>query len=400
MVLCDKRVCELFKVTDVLPLEGIRVLDFTTLLPGPLATLMLAEAGADVVKIERPGGEDLRRYPPYEDGGNPYFAVLNRGKRAFVADLRDDADKARVLELAAKCDVVVEQFRPGVMARLGLDYETLAAANPKLVYCSISGYGQDGSRVNTVGHDLNYAAETGLLNLTADEKGRPSVPCAQVADIGGGTFPAVVNVLLALRRAEHEGQGTWLDIAMADNSFCWQSWALSQGEASGRWPLPGGEMLTGGSPRYAVYETADGRFLAAAPLEDRFWAVFCDTIGLDPQWRNDRDDPDGAARSVAAIIKEQPAAHWQAAFAGKDACCSIVVSVEEARNDPAFAQRGLFCKRVLLEDGGAVTALPVPLVPELRRAERELSYPATLPRVASLRAEDAWLRPAHRQTVR
>ena len=380
----------------MLPLEGIRVLDFTTLLPGPLATLMLAEAGADVVKIERPGGEDLRRYPPNEEGGNPYFAVLNRGKRAFAADLRDDADKSRVLELAASCDVVVEQFRPGVMARLGFDYDTLAAANPKLVYCSISGYGQEGARANVVGHDLNYAAETGLLNLTADDAGRPAVPCAQVADIGGGTFPAVVNILLALRRAERAGSGAWLDIAMADNTFCWQSWALSQGEVSGRWPTPGREMLTGGSPRYAMYETADGRFLAVAPLEERFWHIFCDTIGLDARWRDDRGDPEGIARAVTAIVKEQPAAYWREAFAGKDVCCSVVVSVEEARNDPAFAARGLFGKRVRLEDR-TVTALPLPVVASMRRDETELAYPSELPPIASLEPEDAWLRPASRQ---
>lgn len=373
----------------MLPLKGIRILDFTTLLPGPLATLMLAEAGADVIKIERPGGDDLRHYPPFEDGENPYFAVLNRGKRSFVANLREQGDKDRILKLVAGCDVLVEQFRPGVMARLGLDYDTLSAINPLIVYCSITGYGQQGSRAGVAGHDLNYLAETGLLSLAADDTGRPVIPSAQVADIGGGTFPTVINILLALRRAEHEKRGAWLDIAMADNTFCWQSWALSQGEAAGAWPRPGGELLTGGSPRYAIYETSDQKFLAAAPLEDRFWSEFCAAIGLEPRWRDDRRDPKVTAREVAALIKARSASYWRTELADRDVCCSIVASVEEARRDPRFAARGLFDMRVLL-DGATITALPVPVVKEMRRREAEMPYPSAMRSIGEIDAETAW----------
>ena len=373
----------------MLPLEGIRVLDFTTLLPGPLATLLLAEAGADVIKVEPRGGEDLRHYPPFDNGENPYFAILNRGKRSFVANLREKSDKARILQLAATCDVLVEQFRPGVMERLGLDYTTLSAINPRIVYCSITGYGQRGSRANIAGHDLNYTAVTGLLSLAADHAGRPVVPSAQVADIGGGTFPAVINILLALRKAEREKSGAWLDIAMADNTFCWQSWALSQGEAADLWPRPGREILTGGSPRYNIYETSDGRYIAAAPLEDRFWTIFCDAVGLGAQWCDDRRDPEATAREVAALIKARPSSHWREMFAGKDVCCSIVVSVEEARKDAGFAARGLFDRRVRL-DGTTLTALPVPLVPEMRRTKVEASYPSRMNAIGAIHAESAW----------
>lgn len=376
----------------MLPLRGIRVLDFTTLLPGPLATLMLAEAGADVIKVEPPGGEDLRHYPPFENGENPYFAVLNRGKRSFAANLREPGDKARILELATTCDVLVEQFRPGVMKRLGLDYPRLNAINPRIVYCSITGYGQQGARANLAGHDLNYTAVSGLLSLAADHAGRPVVPSAQVADIGGGTFPAIINILLALRKAEHEKSGAWLDISMADNTFCWQSWALSQGEASELWPRPGREILTGGSPRYNIYETSDGRYIAAAPLEDRFWTLFCETIGLDARWRDDRRDPEATAREVAAIIKARSSSDWQQTFADKDVCCSIVVSVEEARKDAGFAVRGLFERRVRL-DGMTVTALPLPLVPQMRRSEREAPYPSRMHAIDSINAQTAWLDP-------
>ena len=179
----------------MLPLSGIKILDFSTLLPGPLATLILAEAGAEVIKVERPGGDDLRHYPPFEDSENPNFAILNRGKRSIAANLRDKAAKQHIYNLVREIDVLVEQFRPGVMHRLGLDYETLKRINPRLIYCSITGYGQNGPKSGIAAHDLNYVAEAGLLALTIGRDGAPNIPSAQVADIGGGTFPAIINIL-------------------------------------------------------------------------------------------------------------------------------------------------------------------------------------------------------------
>src|SRR5258705_9855382 len=178
------------------PLAGITVLDFTTLLPGPLATLMLAEAGAEVVKIERPGGEELRRHPPYIDGESAVYALLNRGKKSIVLDLKAADAGARLKPLLAGCDVVVEQFRPGVMARLGLGYEAVKAMNPRVVYCAITGYGQDGPRRNRAGHDLNYIPATGLLALSPGPADRPTVPPALIGDIGGRAMPAGVDNLL------------------------------------------------------------------------------------------------------------------------------------------------------------------------------------------------------------
>ena len=221
------------------PLSGLLVLDFTTLLPGPLASLMLAEAGAEVIKIERPGGEDMRRFPPVVGGESVTFALLNRGKQNLTLDLKNAADRERLMPLIERADIVLEQFRPGVMARLGLGYDEMRALNPRLIYCSISGYGQSGPRVDEAGHDINYIGNTGLLDLQPGPIARPVLPPMLVADIAGGSFPAVINILLALRARDQSGQGCHLDIAMTDAMFTFAWYALALGTATGRFPAPG-----------------------------------------------------------------------------------------------------------------------------------------------------------------
>ncbi len=269
----------------MLPLDGIRVLDFSTLLPGPLAGLFLAEAGAEVIKVERPGrGEDMRGYHPQLDGTSAGFALLNRGKRAIALDLRSPGAARSILELASGIDIVIEQFRPGVMRRLGLGYEDFFAVNPKIIYCAITGYGQNGPKAQVAGHDLSYAADTGLLGLTAGADGAPGIPPTLIADIGAGTYPAVVNILLALRKRDRSGQGTFLDIAMTDNLFTFMFWGLASGHGGATWPRAGAEQLTGGSPRYRIYRTADARYLAVAALEEKFWQAFCE-IALGSRFR-------------------------------------------------------------------------------------------------------------------
>src|SRR4051795_13228695 len=274
-----------------IPLDGITVLDFSTLLPGPLATFMLAEAGAEVIKVERPGGEDMRRFPPRLGAGSAAFAVLNAGKTSVVADLKTAEGRAKLQPLIGRADVLVEQFRPGVMERLGLGYDAVRAMNPRLVYCSISGYGQSGPRSQEAGHDINYQARTGLLSLAPGTTGSPSVPPALVADIAGGSFPAVLNILLALRQRDLTGEGCRLDIAMADAMFTFAWFGLAEGFAAGRFPGSQENMLAGGSPRYALYATADDRFLAVGAIEEKFWRAFCHGIGLPEPLRNDRADP-------------------------------------------------------------------------------------------------------------
>lgn len=358
------------------PLAGIRVLDFSTLLPGPLATLLLAEAGAEVTKIERPGtGDEMRGYTPKFGTDSVNFALLNRGKRSIAIDLKAKDAVSRLKPLLQGADVIVEQFRPGVMDRLGLGYGAVTAINPRIVYCSITGYGQSGPRAQTAAHDLNYIAETGMLALSAGADGAPVLPPALVADIGGGAYPAVMNILLALRAREGTGRGCKLDMAMADHLFTFMYWALGDGLAADRWPRPGGALVTGGSPRYQVYRTRDDRFVAAAPLEAKFWQNFCEAIDLPSDARDDARDPAATRDAVAQRIRSRTADEWRAIFSGKDLCCSIVASIEEALADPQVVARQLF-ERQVKADGKSMPALPVPIAEIFRSDPRSAGYPA------------------------
>lgn len=358
------------------PLDGIRVVDFSTLLPGPLATLVLAEAGAEVIKVERPGrGDEMRTYEPKLGDSSVNFALLNRGKRSVAIDLKAPGAAERLRPLLASADVLVEQYRPGVMDRLGLGYAAVSAIQPGIVYCSITGYGQSGPRSAAAGHDLNYVAESGMLSLAAGADGAPVLPAALVADIGGGTYPALVNILLALRERDRTGRGCHLDVAMSENVLTFMYWALGNGLAADRWPRPGGELVTGGSPRYQLYRTQDDRFVAAAPLEDAFWRRFCELVELPEPWRDDARDPAGTRREVAERIRRAPAEAWRARFAGEDVCCSVVQTAREALADPHFRARGVF-RRGLAVAGAKLPALPLPLADAFRGDLADAGSPA------------------------
>ncbi|GGB45192.1 CoA transferase [Roseibium aquae] len=328
------------------PLEGLTVLDFTTLLPGPLASLMLAEAGARVIKVERPGGEDMRRFPPFVDGQSVLFAQLNAGKQIVTLDLKTSEDRRRLDLLIAGADVLLEQFRPGVMARLGLDYETLSARQPGLIYCSISGYGQTGPRAGAAGHDLNYQALTGLLAQSCGTAAHPALPPAQIADIGGGSFPAVMNILLAVLQRQKTGRGCHLDVAMSDAMFTFGLFAQAQRIARVPVDEHGTGLLTGGSPRYRLYPASDDRQIAVAALEDKFWWAFCDVIGLPDALRDDRKDPGATAAAVAGIIASRSSDDWGPMLEAADCCVCVVRQVHEARADPHFVDRWLFSRTI------------------------------------------------------
>ena len=357
------------------PLSDVRVLDFSTLLPGPLATLLLAEAGADVIKIERPGrGDEMRSYQPKFGADSVNFALLNRGKRSIAIDLKEPAAVEKLKPLLETADVVVEQFRPGVMDRLGLGYDALSKLNGRIIYCAITGYGQHGPRADVAAHDLNYIADAGMLALAAGSDGAPVPPPALIADIGGGTYPAVINILLALRERDRTGKGCKLDIAMGDNLFTFMYWAMGNGEIAGDWPTPGGDLVTGGSPRYNVYRTRDGKFVAAAPLEQKFWENFCALIELPADVRDDRDAAK-TKRAVAEKIAAKSADEWRALFEGKDVCCNIMASIADALRDTHFISRGVFDAK-LTADGKQITALPVPVAPSFRAQPDAAGYPA------------------------
>jgi crotonobetainyl-CoA:carnitine CoA-transferase CaiB-like acyl-CoA transferase len=365
------------------PLCGLTVVDFSTLLPGPLATLMLAEAGADVIKVERPGGEDMRRYPPFFSGGSAPFALLNRGKRSVFIDLKSDAGRDYALSLIADADILVEQFRPGVMDRLGLGFDIVSAANPRLIYCAITGYGHSGPRAQEAGHDINYAGQTGLLALSWGSGDNPVLPPAQVADIGGGTFPAVINVLLALLRRERTGEGAFLDIAMSDAMFTFSLFAQAAGTSTGQFPGNGEGLLAGGSPRYGLYPAKCGTPICVGALEDHFWERLCKVLDIAGNARDDRQDQQKSREAVAAAIASRTAADWQPILAAADCCASVLTPLAEAMRDSHFKERGLFDHTVGDEDG-YLQAAAVPIDRQFRAAPGTRPAPAMPDRPASI----------------
>jgi alpha-methylacyl-CoA racemase len=348
------------------PLSGLFVLDFTTLLPGPLATLMLAEAGAEVMKIEQPGGENARRFPPMIDGESAAFLMLNRGKKSMTLDLKSETDRAALAPLIARADILVEQFRPGVMARLGLGHEDMRKINPRLIYCSISGYGQSGPRVHEAGHDLNYIGNTGLLDLQPGPPSRPVVPPMLTADIAGGSFPAVINILLALRARDQSGQGCRIDIAMTDAMFTFTWAAMALGAATGRFPKAGEMWLVGGSPRYQIYPAKDGKMVACGAIEQKFWQAFTKAISLPAELLDDMRNPIATRDAVAKLIAARSSDEWRPIFAAADCCTTIVAPLEEAMRDPHFTERGLFEHKVATASGKNLPALPLPIAREFR----------------------------------
>lgn len=349
------------------PLSDLLVLDFSTLLPGPLASLFLAESGARVIRIERPEGEDMRRFPPRFGETSAPFAALNRGKRSLAIDLKAPDALERLTPLITTADIVIEQFRPGVMARLGFGYESLKALNPRLVYCSISGYGQEGPRASEAGHDINYQAIGGLLGQSLARGREAPLPPTLVADIAGGAMPAVINILLALRERDRTGQGCHLDIAMTDAMLAFAWYALAQGQASGRYPA-GGEgcsparaRATGSMPRpmagsspSARSRRSSGRASATASASTKI----CATTGRI-----------GATRAaVAAIIASRPAEHWRRTIEPLDCCCIVVRTLDEALADPHLTARGLFDRQVEEPGGRRMVSTPLPLAPVIRDA--------------------------------
>jgi crotonobetainyl-CoA:carnitine CoA-transferase CaiB-like acyl-CoA transferase len=327
---------------------------------------MLAEAGADVIKIEQPGGENARRFLPMIGDESAAFAMLNRGKRSMSVDLKDEAARARLMPLIERADILLEQFRPGVMARLGLGYEKLHAINPRLIYCAISGYGQRGPREGEAGHDINYIGNTGLLDLQPGPVADPVVPPMLAADIAGGSFPAVINILLALRARDQSGQGCFIDIAMTDAMFTFGWAALAIGAATGKYPKPGEMWLVGGSPRYQLYSTKDGQIVACGALEPKFWAAFTKAIGLAAEFIDDARDPKATREAVANLIAARSAEEWKPVFKQADCCVTVLVALEQALRDPHFVERGLFAHQVETTSGKSIPALPLPIAPQFR----------------------------------
>lgn len=333
------------------PLAGVRVLDLTRLLPGPFACWHLRGLGADVLKIEDPGPGDSARAlwqtPAERAAGEPglFFRRLNEGKRLHRIDLAQPAGREELLALVREADVLVEGFRPGVMARLGLGWPVLQAANPRLVMCSISGYGQQGPWSSRAGHDINYVGYAGVLEQMAGRDGRPVLPNFQIGDLFGGTQAAVNGILAALLAAQRTGRGRHVDISMTHQVHAHHLVPRLAVERHGEAPPPGADLLTGGAPCYDVYRTRDGRWMAVGALELKFWRTACEVLGR-PEWGERHWSlglPVGGAeaqalgREVAERFASETQAHWTALFEPADCCVTPVLRMEEAMRHPLFS---------------------------------------------------------------
>lgn len=341
-------------MSDPLPLAGIRVLDLTRLLPGPLATRQLAELGAEVIKIEGPlaegqgdGMREIGRSADDAAAGRPShgFRALNEGKTLLELDLRGAPGRARFLALAREADLVIEGFRPGVMDRLGLGWSVLHAAHPRLVMCAISGYGQRGPWAQRAGHDINYIAMAGVLEQIATTHGEPALPNFQIGDLMGGTQAALAGVLAALLGAQRSGRGRFVDVSMTHQVWRHHVLARFALESSGRMPVPGHELLSGGAPCYGVYRCADGRLLAVGALELKFWRALCEAIGR-PHWAAQHwslgQAPGSAAAmalrsELAELFATRTMAEWVALFENVDCCVTPVLRLDELPQHPLYA---------------------------------------------------------------
>jgi len=350
-----------------LPLEGIKILDLSRYLPGPFATQILADFGAEVIKVEDPKGGDLgRTLTPVIEGESARFPTVNRNKKSITLDLKQDAGKDIFRKLVAQADVVVDQFRPGVMKKMGLDYEALKKINPGIIYCAITGYGLTGPMKDAAGHDLNYLNLAAVTGLTGVYKGRPAMSGVQIADIAGGTLYSVIGILLALASREKTGEGQLVDVAMLDCSISLLAYTLGEWAGWGRLPELGNDVLTGGYACYNVYEAKDGKHVSLGAVEDKFWAEFCQKIDraeyIKPQW-NAALQPDMQA-DVRAIMLTKTRDEWVDFFAQSDICFTPVLTMEEMCAHPQVIAREMILKLPNFKGSGRdipLTGVPIKL---------------------------------------
>lgn len=325
------------------PLKNLKVLDFTTLLPGPYATMMLADMGADVLRVESPDRMDLTRVmPPHDQGESTSHTYLNRGKRSLALNLKKPESPGIIKELVKEFDVVIEQFRPGVMARLGIDYDTLREINPELIYCAITGYGQTGPYRDRAGHDINYLSLSGVSSHCGREASGPPPLGIQVADVAGGSHHAVMGLLAAVIHRQTTGEGQFVDVSMTDAAFAMNGMAGAACLGAGVEPAPESNMLNGGS-FYDYYQTSDGRWLSVGSLEPQFFKQLCDELGLkEMQSYGMSQNPahqQALKKALSEAIATKPLAQWQAIFAERDACVEPVLTLSEAADHPHMQAR-------------------------------------------------------------
>ena len=326
-------------------LEGLRVLDMSQYLPGPFATRLLADMGADVVKVEPPGGEPGRHFDlEGKPGVSPFWRVLNAGKTAVTLDLKSESGRNTLSTLIAAADVLLESYRPGVLDRLGFGAEALKALNPALILCALSGYGQTGPYRHASGHDINYEAITGGLDQCGTRE-FPVIPFPPMADYAGA-MQAVLTLLGALVARQRTGLGCSLDIGMAESLLQWNALSFNA-------PMRRGEgLLNGGAAFYQIYRTGDGRFVTLSPLEPKFWANFCTAVG-HPEWIERRYEPlpqTALIDDVGGMFAQRPLAHWDELLRAADCCYQGVLRLDEVPEHPQIRARGLIDRQERITD--------------------------------------------------
>lgn len=356
-------------MTRPAPLAGIRVLDLTRLLPGPVATLHLADLGAEVIKIEDPQIGDYARTLGTGSGeDSAYFRMINRNKQGMVLDLKKPDGVEVFLRLAATADVIVESFRPGVVDKLGIGYQAVRALNPKVTYCSISGYGQDGPYKDLAGHDINYLGYAGVLEQIGLEGSQPAIPNFQIADLLGGALTGVMGILAAVVEAQRTGQGRYVDVSMTDSVLAHTYFAMLRLNDAGHSAPRGGDLLSGGLPCYATYRCADGKYMAVGALEGKFWKICCTTLER-PEWVARQWD--ASLRSdMAALFATRSRDDWAKRFLPTDCCVTPILSPEEALRNEQLQARGMII------EGDGLTQF----APPLKLSEYEFTVRQTAPR--------------------
>jgi crotonobetainyl-CoA:carnitine CoA-transferase CaiB-like acyl-CoA transferase len=323
-------------------LAGFRILDLSQYLPGPFSTQLLADLGAEVIKVEPPAGDPMRAFGPLDsDGVSVFYKLVNAGKQVLRLDLKNAQDRAAFLALVARADGLLESFRPGTLARLDLAAETLRAANPSLIHCALSGYGQKGPLSQQPGHDINYMAWGGGL-ATSGPRRKPAIAHPPTSDYAGAVNAALA-ITAALLRREKSGKGAFLDISMGESVLSWQAFSMTAAARKDSPMTRGDAYLNGGAASYGIYETADHRFVALGAVEEKFWTAFCQAVGR-PDWIDRQDEPlpqKGLMEEVSALFAGETLAHWCRTLEPVKCCFQKVVLPEELPDDPQVQARGL-----------------------------------------------------------
>jgi alpha-methylacyl-CoA racemase len=364
------------------PLSDVKILDLTRLLPGGFCTLLLADLGADVIKVEDTGPGDYVRWAPPYYGSKEHtplgtrsaiYLALNRNKRSVRLDLKQEAGQQALLKMVESADVLVESFRPGVLDKLGVGYDVLRQANPALVYCPITGYGQDGPNRDRAGHDMNYLGLNGILGLTGEAGGPPIQSGAQIADLGGGGLMAAVGILAALQEARRGGEGQMVDISMTDGSLSWLVMEAARYFGSGEVPERGNIMLSGGIVCYRPYEAADG-WITCGALEPKFWGRFCQAVERSDLIEKQFEKPGSDAhKQVAEIFKTRTRAEWKAFNDEHDAMIEPILDLDEALESELVREREMVVSYEQPEMG-EITQLGFPI--KLSRTPASIERPA------------------------